>query len=40
LAGRYEEALNIWKELQKEYPYSKKLQDAVKRAEERIKRRR
>lgn len=40
LAGRYEEALNIWRELQREYPYSKKLQDAVKRAEERIKRRR
>ena len=39
LAGRYEEALRLWKELQKEYPYSKKLRDAINRAEERIKRR-
>lgn len=38
LAGRYDEALKILKALQKEYPYSKKLQDAIKRAEERIKR--
>jgi len=38
LAGRYDEALKIWKDLQKKYPYSKKIQDAIKRAEERIKR--
>ncbi len=38
LAGRYSDALEIWKELQKKYPYSKKLQDAIKSAEDRIKR--
>jgi len=38
LSGRYEEALKIWKELEQEYPYSKKLQDAIKSAEERISR--
>jgi tetratricopeptide (TPR) repeat protein len=36
LAGKYEEALAIWKELQKKYPYIKKLQDAVKSAEDRL----
>ena len=38
LAGRYQEALKIWKELEQKYPYSKKLQDAIKSAEERISR--
>lgn len=38
LAGRYREALKIWKELEQKYPYNKKLQDAIKSAEERISR--
>ncbi len=38
LAGRYQEALEIWKELQKKYPYSKKLQDNIRSAEERLRR--
>jgi tetratricopeptide (TPR) repeat protein len=37
LAGRYEEALVIWRELIEKYPYSKKLQDAIKSAEDRVK---
>lgn len=38
LGGKYEEALGIWKDLEKKYPYSKKLQDAIKSAEQRLKR--
>ena len=38
LAGRYEEALKIWKELAVKYPYNKKVQDAIKNAEDRIRR--
>ncbi len=38
LGGKYQEALNIWNELEKKYPYNKKLQDAIKNAEERLKR--
>lgn len=38
LGGKYREALNIWKELEQKYPYIKKLQDAIKNAEERSKR--
>lgn len=38
LAGKYRDALQIWKELEKDYPYNKKLQDAIKSTEERIKR--
>ncbi|MEJ2636279.1 MAG: PorV/PorQ family protein [Calditrichia bacterium] len=38
LVGKYEEALKIWKDLEKKYPYSKKLQDVIKSAEERLKR--
>ncbi len=38
LAGKYKNALNIWKELEPKYPYSKKLQDAIKNAEDRLKR--
>lgn len=37
LAGRYQEALNIWKDLEKKYPYSKKLQEAIRSAEDRLK---
>ncbi len=37
LIEKYEEALKIWKELQKKYPYNKKLQDNIKSAEERLK---
>ncbi len=37
LIEKYEEALKIWKELQKKYPYSKKLRDGIKSAEERLK---
>lgn len=37
LGGKYEEALRIWKELEKEYPYNKKLQDAIKSVEDRLK---
>jgi len=38
LAGRYEEALQIWKKLSEKYPYNKKIRDAIKNAEERIRR--
>ena len=38
LAGQYQEALAIWKELAEKYPLNKKLQDAIKTAEERIER--
>jgi tetratricopeptide (TPR) repeat protein len=38
LAGRYEKALEIWKGLAEKYPYNKKLQDAIKTTEDRIKR--
>jgi len=38
LAGKYREALEIWKELETKYPYSKKLQDNIRSAEERLKR--
>ncbi|HFE63923.1 MAG TPA: tetratricopeptide repeat protein, partial [Caldithrix sp.] len=37
LAGRYQEALNIWKDLEQKYPYSKKLQEAIRSAEDRLK---
>jgi len=38
LAGRYEEALKIWKQLGEKYPFNKKIQDAIKNAEDRIRR--
>ena len=38
LSGKYQQALDIWKELEKQYPYNKKLQDAIKSAEDRLKR--
>ena len=38
LAGRYDEALKIWRELAVKYPYNKKVQDAIKNAEDRIRR--
>ncbi len=38
LAGRYEEALQVWKKLAEKYPYNKKIRDAIKNAEERIRR--
>ncbi|GAB4333457.1 MAG: hypothetical protein Kow0037_11660 [Calditrichia bacterium] len=38
LAGRYEKALEIWRELAKKYPYSKKIQESIRSAEDRIKR--
>lgn len=38
LAGKYKEALEIWRELEVKYPYSKKLQDNIRSAEERLKR--
>lgn len=37
LAGRYQDALKIWRELEQKYPYNKKLQDAIKSAEDRLK---
>ncbi len=36
LAGDYEEALKIWKELARKYPYNKQLRNAIKTAEEYI----
>lgn len=38
LAGRYEEALEVWKKLAEKYPYNKKIQDAISNAEDRIRR--
>jgi Tfp pilus assembly protein PilF len=38
LAGRYDEALKIWRQLAAKYPFNKKVQDAVKNAEDRIRR--
>ncbi len=38
LAGRYEQALEIWREIAEKYPYNKKVQDAIKNAEDRIRR--
>ena len=38
LSGKYQQALDIWKELEKEYPYNTKLRDAIKSAEDRLKR--
>lgn len=38
LSGRYSEALEIWTKLREKYPYNKKVLDAIKSAEERIKR--
>jgi tetratricopeptide (TPR) repeat protein len=38
LAGRYEKALVIFKDLARKYPYNKKLQDAIEVVEDRIKR--
>lgn len=38
LKGRYQEALDIWNKLAEKYPYNRKLQEAIKTAEERIKR--
>jgi tetratricopeptide (TPR) repeat protein len=37
LSGKYQQALTIWRELEQEYPYNKKLQDAIKNAEDRMK---
>ncbi len=37
LAGRYEKALEIFTKLAKKYPYNKRLQDAIKTTEDRIK---
>ncbi|MCK4893599.1 MAG: tetratricopeptide repeat protein, partial [Calditrichia bacterium] len=38
LSGKYQQALDIWKELEKQYPYNTKLRDAIKSAEDRLKR--
>lgn len=38
LAGRYQQALQIWREIAEKYPYNKKVQDAIKNAEDRIRR--
>lgn len=38
LAGRYEKALEIWKQLADKYPTNKKVQDAIKTTEDRIRR--
>ncbi len=38
LAGKYEEALKIWREIAKKYPYNQKVQDAIKKAEDLLKR--
>ncbi|GAB4179877.1 MAG: hypothetical protein Kow00108_16040 [Calditrichia bacterium] len=38
LAGKYDEALSIWLKLKERYPYNKKVLDAIRSAEERIKR--
>ena len=39
LARRYEDAIKIWEELLKKYPYNKKLNDNIKNAQDRIKQR-
>jgi tetratricopeptide (TPR) repeat protein len=36
LAGKYERALEIWRELAEKYPYSKKIEDAIQSAEDRL----
>jgi tetratricopeptide (TPR) repeat protein len=38
LSGKYQQALDIWKVLEEQYPFNKKLQDAIKSAEDRLKR--
>ena len=38
LAGKYEEALKIWREIAKKYPYNQKVQDAIKKAEDLLRR--
>jgi tetratricopeptide (TPR) repeat protein len=38
LAGRYDEALEIWRQLAVKYPFNKKVKDAIKNAEDRIRR--
>lgn len=38
LAGRYQRALEIWRQIAEKYPYNKKVQDAIKNAEDRIRR--
>ena len=38
LKGRYQEALEIWKKLAEKYPFNKKVQDAIKNAEDRLRR--
>ncbi len=37
LAGKYEEALKLWRELEEQYPYNKKLLNSIKSAEDRLK---
>jgi tetratricopeptide (TPR) repeat protein len=38
LSGKYDEALAVWSKLKEKYPYNKKVLDAIRSAEERIKR--
>ncbi len=38
LAGRYEQALEIWERLARKYPTNKKVQDAIKTTKDRIRR--
>ncbi len=38
LKGRYQEALEIWKKLAEKYPFNKKVQDAIKNAQDRLRR--
>ncbi|NOX37812.1 MAG: PorV/PorQ family protein [Calditrichaeota bacterium] len=38
LTGRYQEALEVWRELARKYPYNQKIQEAIKKAEDLLKR--
>jgi len=38
LAGDYEEALKVWRGISERYPFTKKIQDAIKNAEDRLRR--
>jgi tetratricopeptide (TPR) repeat protein len=38
LAGEYEEALKVWRGVSERYPFNKKIQDALKNAEDRLRR--
>lgn len=35
--GKYQEAIDIWQEILKDYPYNKKVLTAIENARERLK---